>query len=334
MTHAFSPRTMWMLPFALASALPYALLVLPGPAFDPLLTAASALLTLIVLAFAAVVPWERRPDWWTLVPSLGYLAVIALLREAGGGNASGIGPMVLLPVIWLGLFGSRRTLTVVVVAVAFVYWGPLLLDGAGDRYPDSGWRIGALFTCLCAILGVTVERLRDQVRAQAERLTSLALADDLTGLANRRAWDIAIDAGLAAAERRAEPVCVALIDVDHFKAVNDARGHAAGDALLVALSRAWEPAVRRGDVLARLGGDEFGVLLCAAELDEASEVLGRLVAATRHTPCSIGLARWDGQESAARLLARADELLYEAKALGRNRLRMQDAGVIAAPHAA
>src|SRR6478752_9504667 len=99
MKDAFSPRAQWVLPFALASALPYALLVLPGPAFDPLLTAASAPLTLLVLAFAAAAPWDRRPDWWTLIPGLGYLAVIALLREAGGGNASGIGPMVMLPVI-------------------------------------------------------------------------------------------------------------------------------------------------------------------------------------------------------------------------------------------
>jgi diguanylate cyclase (GGDEF)-like protein len=327
MTDAFSPRTLWVLPFALASALPFALLVLPGPAFDPTLTVGCAVLTLIVLAFAATVPWDRRPDWWTLVPGLGYLAVVALLREAGGGNASGIGPMVMLPVIWIALFGSRRTLAVAVFAVAFVYWGPLLIDGAGERYPDSGWRIGALFTCLCAILGVTMQGLRDQVRLQAERLTSLALADDLTDLANRRAWDGAVETALIAADRRDEPVCVALLDVDHFKAVNDLHGHAAGDAVLVALARAWQPAVRRGDLLARLGGDEFALLLPASDLDEAREVVERLAATTPDRPCSIGLARWDGEESAARLLARADGLLYEAKALGRNRLQMQDAGV-------
>jgi diguanylate cyclase (GGDEF)-like protein len=330
MTDTFSPRAMWVMPFALASVLPYALLVLPGPTFDHELTAVCGGLTLLIIAFTAAVPWQRRPDWWTLVPVLGYMAVVALLREAGGGNSSGVGPMVLLPVIWVALFGSRRTLVVAVAAVGLVYWGPLLVDGVGTRYPGSGWRIGALFTCLCGILGVTMQGLRDQVRRQAERLTSLALADDLTGLANRRAWDAAVETALIAAERRDEPVCVALIDIDHFKAVNDAGGHAAGDALLVALATAWEPAVRRGDLLARIGGDEFALLLPASELDAAREVVERLAATTRDTPCSIGLARWDGAESAARLLARADGLLYEAKALGRNRLRMQDAGVRAA----
>jgi diguanylate cyclase (GGDEF)-like protein len=238
--------------------------------------------------------------------------------------------MVLLPVIWIALFGSRRTLTATVAAVALVYWAPMLIDGVSERYPGSGWRIGALFTALCAILGVTMQGLRDQVRLQAQRLTSLALADDLTGLANRRAWDSAVEAALIAAERRGESVCVALIDVDHFKAVNDARGHAAGDEVLVALARAWEPAIRRGDVLARLGGDEFALLLPASELGEAREVVDRLVAATRHTPCSIGLARWDGTEVAGSLLARADELLYEAKALGRNRIQAEPSVIRAA----
>jgi diguanylate cyclase (GGDEF)-like protein len=330
MSDAFSPRASWVLPFALASAVPYALLVLPGPEFDPAMTLGCAVLTLIILVFAATVPWQRRPDWWTLVPALAYMAVIALLREAGGGNSSGIGPMVLLPVIWIALLGSRRTLVAAVVAVAFVYWAPLLIDGAGLRYPDSGWRIGALFTCLCAILGVTMQGLRDQVRGQAERLTGLALADDLTGLANRRAWDAAVETALVVAERRGEPICVALLDVDHFKAVNDARGHAAGDAVLVDLARTWEPAVRRGDLLARLGGDEFALLLSATDLDEARDVVERLAATTAHTPCSIGLALWDGTESGARLVARADGLLYEAKALGRNRLQMQGAGLSAA----
>src|SRR4051794_27833685 len=297
MSDQFSLRGAWLLPFGLASALPFAMLLLPGPTFGLGSTLVAAAVAIVSIAFAAVVPWQRAPDWWTLVPALGYMAVVALLREAGGGTASGVGPMVLLPVIWIALFGSRRTLALSVVAVAVVYWGPIIVDHTD--YPDSGWRVGAGFICLCAILGATMQGLRDQVRAQAQRLTGLALADDLTGLANRRAWDAAVDAALFAAERRGEPVCVALIDIDHFKAVNDAQGHAAGDAVLVALARAWEPVVRRGDLLARIGGDEFALLLPASDLDEARGVIARMSAGTAATPCSVGLARWDGEESGA-----------------------------------
>jgi diguanylate cyclase (GGDEF)-like protein len=321
MADQLSPRAGWMVPFGLASALPFGMLLLPGPSFGVLPTLIAVGMAAISLTFAWVVAWHRAPDWWTLVPALGYMSVVALLRDAGGGTASGVGPMVLLPVIWMALVGTRRTLIVSVVAVAVVYWGPLLLD-PGD-YPDSGWRIGAGFVCLCGILGATMQALRDQVRAQADRLTGLALADDLTSLANRRAWDGALESALIAAERRGEPLCVALIDVDHFKAINDAYGHAHGDTVLVSLARSWDAASRRGDLLARLGGDEFALLLAAADLDEARVVVGRLSEATAHTPCSIGLAQWDGRESGARLAERADALLYEAKALGRNRLQAQ-----------
>src|SRR4051812_5303382 len=243
MSDQFSLRGAWLLPFGLASALPFAMLLLPGPTFGLGSTLVAAAVAIVSIAFAAVVPWQRAPDWWTLVPSLGYLAVVALLRQAGGGTASGVGPMVLLPVIWMALFGSRRTLAVSVVAVAVVYWGPILLDP--DDYPDSGWRAGAGFVCLCAILGITMQALRDQVRTQAARLTGLALADDLTGLANRRAWDGALESALIAADRRGEPLCVALIDVDHFKLINDAYGHAHGDTVLVSLARSWDAAGRR-----------------------------------------------------------------------------------------
>jgi diguanylate cyclase (GGDEF)-like protein len=155
-------------------------------------------------------------------------------------------------------------------------------------------------------------------------LREAARTDSKTGLLNTAAWTEHARAALARCARSGRAAAVVIIDVDHFKAINDARGHAAGDAVLVALARAWEDAVRRGDVLARLGGDEFGLLLPAAGLEEAMEVLERLRAATPATPCSVGLVRWDGEEAPAALVARGDGLLYEAKALGRDRVRVQD----------
>ena len=116
---------------------------------------------------------------------------------------------------------------------------------------------------------------------------------------------------------------MAMIDVDHFKAVNDSAGHAAGDALLTSIADAWAAAIRRTDVLARLGGDEFGVLLPGSDLDEACDVLERLSDATAGTTCSIGIAEWDRCERIGALLDRADRLLYDAKAGGRDQLRAE-----------
>lgn len=108
-----------------------------------------------------------------------------------------------------------------------------------------------------------------------------------------------------------------LLDLDGFKGFNDDHGHAAGDRVLVDTAAAWT-ALRRGtDVLARSGGDEFVLVLGACGQDEAVEVVLRMLAATPHgVHCLAGLARWDGRESEARLIARADAALYRAKEAG------------------
>ena len=309
-------------PFAAAALAPYAL-PLPGAAWATAPLLVSIALTLLVAGAMVLGPWDRWPDWAALGPALAYLLAVGVMREAGGGNVSGVGPMVLLPVVWLALYGTRRVLAVVLVAVPLVYWLPLVLEGA-PRYPESGWRIGMLITILAATIGLTVQRLHDQVRAQAGRLDDLAHQDDLTGLPNRRAWLTQLRAALARAGRGAEPVSVALIDIDRFKLVNDVRGHEAGDALLVEAARAWSGVLREGDVLARMGGDEFALLLPGCDAEEAGEVLDRMRAAELSATWSAGITQWEGLEAADALVRRADQLLYEAKRAGRNRVRGAD----------
>jgi diguanylate cyclase len=121
------------------------------------------------------------------------------------------------------------------------------------------------------------------------------------------------------ARRSGTPPCVAMLDLDHFKLSNDHHGHQVGDRALKEVASAWQGAVRTTDLLARYGGEEFG-LLPACSLADAIDVIKRVQAATPdEVTVSIGLASWDFHESAAALVRRADEALYDAKAGGRDR---------------
>jgi diguanylate cyclase (GGDEF)-like protein len=152
-------------------------------------------------------------------------------------------------------------------------------------------------------------------------LAGLALTDTLTGLGNRRAWDGWIDHALRDAATGGDPrVAVALLDIDHFKAFNDERGHQNGDRLLKEAGAAWRAQLRPGDRLARYGGEEFAILLPGCDEACAGIVIERLRAAMpAGQTCSAGIADWDGQETASGLVARADEALYAAKQAGRDR---------------
>jgi diguanylate cyclase (GGDEF)-like protein len=158
-----------------------------------------------------------------------------------------------------------------------------------------------------------------QVGALYREVERLARTDGLTGVANRRAWDEALPQELTRSARSGRGLCVALLDLDHFKAYNDRHGHQAGDRLLKAAAAAWLGKLRRTDLLARYGGEEFAALLPDCGLDDAMEIAERLRTAQPEVTCSVGLAAWDGREDAVRLVARADRALYAAKAGGRNR---------------
>jgi len=156
------------------------------------------------------------------------------------------------------------------------------------------------------------------VVATLVRRASTASLDGLTGLANRRGFDEAMDEALAAAERSGSPLSVALVDVDRFKAVNDEHGHAAGDRLLRTVAGRWSPQVPRGAVLARHGGDEFALLLPAQPGPVALAVVEELRRSSG-VPLSVGVAEHVVGESASQLMRRADTALYRAKAAGRGR---------------
>ncbi len=149
------------------------------------------------------------------------------------------------------------------------------------------------------------------------RLSGQARTDQLTTLPNRRAWDeilehATVDSG---------PMCIAMVDIDHFKDFNDQHGHAAGDQLLHACAVAWKRQLRPSDTLSRYGGEEFAVFLPNCSLIDAAGVLERLRIATPHgATASVGVAERQSGEDVADVLARADAALYAAKDAGRDRL--------------
>jgi diguanylate cyclase (GGDEF)-like protein len=153
------------------------------------------------------------------------------------------------------------------------------------------------------------------------RLEAVARTDDLTGLANRRAWDEQLPRELARAKRDERPVCVAMVDLDRFKEYNDEHGHQAGDRLLKQIAAIWRDVLRPTDVLARYGGEEFVVLLPNCGVDRAVEVIERLRGVIPEgETCSGGVASWDGREGPESLVNRADDALYRAKREGRDRV--------------
>ncbi|MFZ4584869.1 MAG: diguanylate cyclase domain-containing protein [Acidimicrobiia bacterium] len=181
---------------------------------------------------------------------------------------------------------------------------------------------------------VNVRDVHDQVIAERaveehkERLAHIALHDVLTGLSNRAAFIEQLEDLLRSRPGDARSALLLYVDVDHFKAINDAHGHAVGDALLIAVAARLRGSVRDSDLVARLGGDEF-VVLCEGMSDEdARRVLERLTtavpeplvvnAARVNVTVSIGVARPRVGSSADDVIAAADRAMYEAKGAGRN----------------
>ncbi|MEH0166460.1 sensor domain-containing diguanylate cyclase [Roseateles microcysteis] len=188
---------------------------------------------------------------------------------------------------------------------------------------------------MCLAIDITPLRQDSRSLRQAHaKALRASQTDALTGLANRRQGLQLLQQALA--ESEAWPLCVALLDLDHFKQINDSLGHAAGDQVLCDFARQMLASTRREDGCARIGGEEFLLILPAAALGQAGVIVERLLARVRQSRplaeqpefgyrCSAGLVEAQWGESSEVLLQRADAALYRAKAAGRDRIE-RDAG--------
>jgi len=189
----------------------------------------------------------------------------------------------------------------------------------GDRL-----RVGGVwFRCIAG------DRLEQNYHEEIHRLV---VADGLTGLHNRRFFDDFLEREVARSARRGTPLSVALIDIDHFKAINDKHGHLAGDAVLRELANRLSREIRREELLARYGGEELAVVFPDTAFEDAIGACERLrdIVAGEPFPSrdgaiavtiSIGVACGAGAVEAESLLRIADENLYAAKEAGRNLVR-------------
>lgn len=226
---------------------------------------------------------------------------------------------------WLAAVSSRRGKT------PYRAFETDLCDGRWVWMTETAQLQGYI---LCIASDITDLRQGSRSLRQAH-LKALAAAhtDALTGLSNRRHAMQLLCAALAQSEPW--PLCIAVLDLDLFKQINDSLGHGAGDLVICDFARLMQAGSRREDGCARLGGEEFLLILPAAGLPQAQSIVERLLAGVRQSrpltehperaySCSAGLAQAAWGETAETLLKRADAALYQAKAAGRDRVVTAD----------
>jgi diguanylate cyclase (GGDEF)-like protein len=317
--------------------------------FDPANSAQFALTRLIatvpiavLLALAFTRFGHRRPAWLGLgmVTIIEVTAALTIVQLDDRYAAYALG-------MSLGIYASgfliiwsvRHTIAVVAIACAALVVGWLAFPDAASA---SAIATVSLYILTAGVIAVCGQLLRDRgawrefrvrsaleieqarTRELVQRLDRLSYEDSLTRLANRRAWDRAIERECARVRRHGGTLAVLLCDVDRLKEVNDTFGHAVGDAVLQEIAGKFEHRLRASDLVARIGGDELAVLAVgtdesgaahlAEELRASVEAEGSNSTSLGYVSVSIGVAEWEGgDDSAEALMARADRRLYAAK---------------------
>ena len=266
----------------------------------------------------------RLPAWFFPLAVAGATILVAGGIYFSDRPTSSYSLFFIWAVVWTFYFLPSWMGFALIAFIAVVY--PVVISGMrADEDIEQRWM---MLVGTMGVVGVLVALLRQRLDALIERLSDAARTDPLTGLLNRRGFDEVLDLELARAERSGQSCSLILCDLDHFKRVNDAYGHPEGDRVLIRFAALLERAKRRIDAVARIGGEEFALLL--PDTDEhgafvSAERMRRLARdefSTYRMPLTVsfGVASYPRHGAGDdELVSAADQALYSAKQLGRDR---------------
>jgi len=274
---------------------------------------------------------QHLPRPVVLLLGMALIAAIAWLDAATGPKVA-LNVFYLLPVMLVAWATASTGYGLLAVLATFLV-GPFEAYRNGYAFyslPVALWNAGMRTAVFCIVLLLLAE-----LRRLVARLREQSLTDELTGVANRRAFTLVAGREIERSRRYRHQLSLAFLDIDGLKAVNDRRGHAAGDRVLVSFAGAARTAARSVDIVARLGGDEFVVLMPETDEDAALPLADRLRevcsqaagAGVEPVTCSVGVVTYEqAPGDVEELLARADALMYEAKAAGGDDVRQARIG--------
>lgn len=249
------------------------------------------------------------------------LSNVAALLLLGALDPTEPSPLILplmMPMLFAGMSYPRASARICCAAVVFGYGAEALVLGREFAFSAFFFMVLLWTAGMCLWQAHNRERQHDELERQRDELARVSLTDPLTNALNRRGFEDRLRRELADAARRERPLLLAVLDLDHFKAVNDRDGHGAGDTVLCETVERLTGVLRPMDVVGRLGGDEFAVLFPGAGREHAESLVGRLRdALADRVPASFGYSCFpaDGVRP-EELFRQADLRLYAAKAQG------------------
>lgn len=298
----------------------------------------------VMTAFIRSGETARLRDPSLTIPQMVWTITSGAVAYVLAGDARGLVLSVLAMILLFGTFGLTVAEVIGIGVYALLAFASAIgvssrFNANASGYLDIAYALMVLIVLSgCIALNLRIQRIRAKLQQQREALAQalevnreLATRDELTGLINRRAMLDLMALEHSRSLRSGRPLLLAQLDIDHFKPINDQHGHATGDRALQAFAGTVRASVRDTDVLARWGGEEFVLMLTDTSADHARELLERIRQAVQaleiahsagslQLTVSIGLAQHLPGDTVEHTLERADQALYHAKALGRNRV--------------